>query len=118
MTKREKNDKLTDDMKVYLRLQYKICQDLGERAQLFAEGLKTTESSISSIWEKMKTVNTVLVKNWTPDQQAILIAAFEANPKFQPSQIAHKLGLDPKNKKDMRRIYDSKNNWKNKKNPR
>ena len=112
MTKREKHDILTDEMKVYLRLQYKICQDLGERAQLFAEGLKTTESSIFSNWQKIKTG-----KKWTPEQQAILIAAFEANPKFQPSQIAHKLGLDKKNEKDMRRIYNWKKNWKNKKNP-
>ena len=116
MTKRKKNEKvLTDEMKDYLQLQFKICQFLGERDQLFAEGLKTTKSSILIYWSEMRAAVDLRKKTkWTPDQLAILIDEFEKNPKFQPSQVAHKLGLDKKNKQDMRRIYTWKTDWKNK----
>ena len=40
---------------------------------------------------------------WTPDQLEILQRRYD-NKNLIPSQVAHELGLDPKNKKDIKRI--------------
>ena len=95
-------------MKAYLQLQYKICSVLGERGQLIADLLKSTKNSIWSIWSRMKQADNNVRETWTPDQLAILIHHYNDNKNFSPSKIAVKLGLDPKNKKDLRRIT----NWK------
>ena len=113
-----KGDPFTNDMKAYLQLQYKICPLLGERGQLIADLLKTTKSSIMMTWSRMRKANNELSlkPTWTPDQLSILIRHYDANKKFSPAKIALELGLDPKNKKDIRRIYSWKDRW-TKKNP-
>ena len=47
----------TDEMKDYLQLQYDRNPDLGQRAQIIADQLKSTKHSIQGIWTKLRRDN-------------------------------------------------------------
>ena len=96
-------------MKDYLQLQYDRNPDLGKRAQIIADQLKVTKSTIKIFWTKMrKEQDNPGVKKFTPDQLEILTTSYNNDKNFSPSQMALELGLDPKNQKEVRRIE----NWK------
>ena len=58
MTKRQKGEKITDDMKAYLQLQFKISPSLdGDRAEKIACYFKSTKDSINRQWVLMRKAN-------------------------------------------------------------